>query len=112
MSRIVFWAGLLLIGVCFFPSFTHEKLNSGHRDSLTIGIPGATWYARIVTVTDLGTSPSGVQMSRELQQVNTQWLSWSSLALVLGIVLVVGSSYLKVARPVQQSFLTDHVKTS
>ncbi len=112
MSRIVFWLGLLLIGVCFFPSFKHEKLDSGHRDSLTIGIPGATWYSRTVTVTDLGTSPSGVQMSRELHEVNTQWLSWSSLALVLGVVLVVSSSYPKPARPVQQTASPDHVKTS
>jgi hypothetical protein len=95
VSRMLFWVGVLCIGVFFYPSIGHENLPNGYQDRITIGLPGSPWYDRQVTHTDLGTSPEGVQMARELQKVNTRWISWSTLFPVLGIALIAVARYLR-----------------
>ena len=98
-SRHLFLVGMLCVAVFFYPSVWHEDIPNGRKDRLALGLPASPWYDKKVTVTEQADSDSGVQIVRELHDINTNVYSWSTLFPAVGIVLMVTGRYFKRPRP-------------
>ena len=90
---------MLCVAVFFYPSVWHEDIPNGRKDRLALGLPASPWYDKKVTVTEQAVSDSGVQIVRELHDINTNVYSWSTLFPAVGIVLMVTGRYFKRPRP-------------
>ena len=95
VSRILFWMGLACCAVFVFPVISHQALVTGTIDRMTIGLPGDPYFERTITYTESGAAPNGVLITRERYDMNTRWVSRSSLFLIVGVVLVVANRYLQ-----------------
>jgi hypothetical protein len=103
-ARVLWWIGLLCLVVFLFPTIHREKLTNGTKDSVTLGLPGSPWFVAYRTeIKEESKQESKTKNSTAMQmsfsthfdqKVSVEFISWSALFGIVGIVLMKGSRWL------------------
>jgi hypothetical protein len=103
--RLLFWLGMVCFVPILFPVIRQEKLPNGTKSSITIGLPSSPWFNAYRTEikeetkqeskTDNSTSMNMSFSMRFDQKVSVEFISWSALLAVVGMVLITLSRRLK-----------------
>jgi hypothetical protein len=86
--------GLLCFVPFFYPTFRHENIPNGFKDSFFLGLPSSPWLTDINTETKFETQPTNAKAGPSISSMNLhqefaiQWIAWSWLFPICGAVAI------------------------
>lgn len=101
LARILFWIGLLCFVPFLFPMIAHNSIPNGTEDRFTLGLPQSPWLVYTSSKTTVETKMQGKEGWSSSSSINlstrfgVEWLAWSWLFAIAGVVLIALGGRLK-----------------
>jgi hypothetical protein len=97
IAKAIFVAGLLCFVPYFYVTRVHKPIESGAEDQLLLGLPQSPWFHHSSTETRVETKANGSHSfsMNSSYQTHVDFLSWSMLLAIVGVVLIVVSRRLR-----------------
>ena len=89
-SRVMFYGGILCVLSLLIPAWEQREIPNGTDFRFSLGLPHSPWFVHASTETKVETRAEGMITTASMNSTfsnRVEFISWSSLMLVLGLVL-------------------------